>query len=187
MNEGALVFASIIMGVAVTDLLSSFHRLLGARERVRWDWLTLVVTALVLLTLVQIWWRLAGSGSAPLTLGAFLPTLAVLIVLFLLAAAVLPDEIGEGRFDLRDHYRRQHRVIWSMFATALAILLLTEGMAKVGSGIPWHRAIMDKLGDLLVLGLMISLAVVRARKWHAGVLLALLLTGPLGWLALVLR
>ncbi len=36
--EHVIVFISIIIGLAVGDLLVSFHRLLRERRRVRWAW-----------------------------------------------------------------------------------------------------------------------------------------------------
>jgi hypothetical protein len=52
--EGALVFASIIVGIAVADELVSVHRLLRHRHKVGWDWAALVVALLVLLAQVQV-------------------------------------------------------------------------------------------------------------------------------------
>ena len=89
--EGALIFASIIIGLAVADELVSLHRLLRHRHKVRWDWAAPVVALYVLLSQVQIWWSL-GRGHGALTIGSFLPVLALLIFLFLLASAVLPTK-----------------------------------------------------------------------------------------------
>ncbi len=50
--EQALVFASIILGIAVSDEIVSLNRLLRARARVRWDWPPLAIAALVLLIAV---------------------------------------------------------------------------------------------------------------------------------------
>jgi uncharacterized membrane protein YkvI len=91
MNENVLVFVGIIVGVAVSDQLSSLHRLLRQRTSVRWDWLLLWMAALVLLTLIQVWWSLASMPAGRVTIGAFLPGVVLLILLFLLSAASLPD------------------------------------------------------------------------------------------------
>ena len=37
------VFSAIIIGLAVADLATSFHKLMRNRDRVRWDWLIFAV------------------------------------------------------------------------------------------------------------------------------------------------
>lgn len=182
MNEGALVFASIIVGVAVTDLLTSFHRLLRSRGHVRWDFIPLWVALSVLLTLVQVWWGLAGDEQVSLTIRAFLPTLAVLIILFLLAAAVLPDEATPEGVDLRAFYNEHQRTIWVLYAAALAVLIARNSARTLLEGGTWSMVVDRGLGDVIVLFIMISLAVFRARWWHV-VGLAILSTGPIHWLS----
>src|ERR1044072_2671587 len=113
--EGALIFASIIIGIAVADELVSLHRLLRHRRKVRWDWAAPVVALYVLLSQVQIWWSF-GREAGALTIAAFLPMLLLLILLFLLASAVLPDEVPEEGIDLRTYYHDNGSYIWTLFA-----------------------------------------------------------------------
>ena len=42
-SEYVMVFNPIIVGLAVADVLFSFHRLLRARARVKWFWMTPVL------------------------------------------------------------------------------------------------------------------------------------------------
>lgn len=182
MNEGALVFASIIVGVAVTDLLTSFHRLLRARQRVQWDFLPLWVALSVLLTLVQVWWGLAGEEQTSLTIRAFLPTLTVLIILFLLSAAALPDDAGPEGVDLRAFYLEHQRTIWILYSAALATLIAGNAISTLTEGGGWQMVVDNAVGDAIVLLIMMSLAVFRTRWWHI-VGLAVLSTGPIHWLS----
>jgi hypothetical protein len=148
---------------------------------VRWDWAALAVAFLVLLTIVQMWWTIAQPSAKSMTIGAFLPTLVELILLFLLASAVLPDSLPEDGIDLRTYYHDNGGYIWTLFAMALGWLIATGvvGMApKVGI---W-AALGGQAEELIVLGVMISLIFVRRRWWHA-VGLCLLAGGPLGWLS----
>ena len=181
MNENVLVFASIIVGVAVADQLTSLHRLLKRRREVRWDWLLLWVATLVLLTQIQIWWTLAGQRQGPITIGAFLPLIVELILLFLLAAASLPDEAGAESPDLKRYYKEQGRYIWSLYALALGWLLVTQMVAEaVRKG---GFSIGDHLIEFGILALMASMALVQRRAWHVVGLAVLTYTGPLGWLS----
>ena len=182
MTESALVFASIIVGLAITNELVNLHRLLQARSRVRWDWATPALALVVLMTLVQIWWLIAQPAQGPMTIGRFLPALIELILLFLLASAVLPDEVPAEGIGLRDYYAGNRVYIWSLFAAALSWAILGKLIAVVAEGAPFLRAAATLGPDLIVLGLMISLIIVRKRWWHAAVLVVLML-GPVGWLS----
>jgi len=179
--ENVLVFVSIIVGLGVADILVSFQRLLRARKLVRWDWAALIVALLALLVLVQSWWSIAQPGAKTMTIGAFLPTLVELILLFLLASATLPDEVPSGGVDLRAYYQEQGSYIWTLFAGALAWLMATEIVTALPRlGIAGAFAL--KAEEFIVLAVMISLIFVRARWWHA-IGLILLAGGPIGWLS----
>ena len=182
MNDNVLVFASIILGVAVSDQLTSLHRLLKRRSEVRWDPLLLWVAALVLLTQIQIWWSLAGERqSGSITIGAFLPLLVLLVLLFLLAAASLPDELDPGPIDLRFYYARQSRYIWTLYALSLGWLIGTQA---VQGAIEQGRLSLGQNADEIgIIAFMASMAIVRPRTWHAVGLAVLTYTGPVGWLA----
>jgi hypothetical protein len=179
--EGALVFASIILGVGVTDELMSLHRLIRVRQRVRWDWAVPAIALLVLLTVVQIWWSIQGLRG-PLTIGAFLPVVVELVLLFLLAAAVLPDQVPDDGLDLRTYYDENGSYIWSLYAAALGWWIVTRIATEKGAGASVANLLDSYALDVLVFALMISLIFVRRRWWHAVVLL-ILYTGPIGWLS----
>lgn len=179
MNENVLVFVGIIVGVAVSDQLSSLHRLLRQRELVRWDWLLLWMAALVLLTLIQVWWSLASMPAGRVTIGAFLPGVVLLILLFLLSAASLPDSDDPNRLDLPAYYQRQSRYIWTLFTLALVWLTTTSAVQRATSG---QLSIVGLAPELLVIAVMASMAVLRRRWWHAVGLALLTWTGPIGWL-----
>jgi hypothetical protein len=152
------------------------------RSEVRWDPLLLWVAALVLLTQVQIWWSLAGERqSGSITIGAFLPLLVLLVLLFLLAAASLPDELDLGPMDLRFYYARQSRYIWTLYALSLGWLIGTQA---VQGAIEQGRLSLGQNADEMgIIEFMASMAIVRRRAWHAVGLAVLTYTGPVGWLA----
>lgn len=182
MVENALVFASIIVGVAVTDELVSLHRLLRMRKRVRWDWAILAVALLILLTIVQIWWSIAQPDPRPWTIARFLPLLVELILLFLLASAALPDEVPDEGIDLRTYYDENGSYIWSLFALALGWLIVAGDIGAVAAGGPLFQILANQLVEFVILVVMVSLIFLRKRWWHA-VALVLLASGPIGWLS----
>jgi hypothetical protein len=176
-----LVFVSIVIGLGVTDILVSLHRLLRARAQVRWDWAALAVAFLVLLTIVQMWWTIAQPSAKSMTIGAFLPMLVELVLLFLLASAVLPDSLPPEGIDLKAYYHDNGGYIWTLFAAALAWLVATDFVVTAP-----RLGIRASLGrsaeEFIVLAVMVSLIFVRRRWWHA-IGLCVLAGGPIGWLS----
>lgn len=180
--EYTSVMASIIVGLAMVDILVSLNRLIRAGGSVRWHWAAPATALLVALTLLQIWWSIYSPQDAATTIGQFLPLLVELVLLFLLAAAVLPDEIPAGGLDLRLYYDRNGRYFWSLFTAALGWLILVEGVETVANGESMGRLLETRLVDLGVLAVFASLIFVRRLWWHA-IALVLLATGPIGWLS----
>lgn len=180
--EQALVFASIIVGLAVGDEIVSLHRLLRARAVVRWDWAPLAVALLVMLTLVQVWWAVAQPAGDRLSIGGFLPILVQLVLLVLLASAVLPDAVPDEGIDLAAYYDADGRYIWTLFALSFgwAILASAAGAASTFEG--FVTGLAQRIGEIAILGVMIGLALTRDRRWHVAGLVILSL-GPLGWLS----
>ena len=53
--ERVAVLVAIVLGLALAELGTSFHRLMRAGERVRWDWMSPALAVLMLLQTVQFW------------------------------------------------------------------------------------------------------------------------------------
>ena len=180
--EYLLAFVSILVGLAVADLSVSFHQLLRARNRVRWDWLSLTAALLVLLLILNFWWGFYRMGQAEVwtQYGAFLVLAASLINLFLLASAALPDHIPEAGLDLATYYVENQRYFWILFAvfSALAIALyLLPASDRIG-GTRWATAVVP---NVVLTGLYLSLAFVRNRRYHALLVPLLLAVFGLQW------
>ena len=112
-------FVSIVLAVALTDMIHSAHRLLRARQRVQWDPLAplLAMTVFVLLL-----WNFFGLwGDAQFTRLTFNGLLAMMTVptLYTFAAfAVLPDEVPAEGLDLREFYFDNRRYVVILLALA---------------------------------------------------------------------
>jgi len=176
------VLASIIIGLALVDILVSLNRLIRAGRSVRWHWAAPAAALLVVLTIIQIWWSIYRPQDAPMTIGQFLPLLVQLVLLFLLAAAAFPDEVPAGGLDLRLYYDRNGPYFWSLFSAALAWLLVVDAIELLVKGESVLLLVDARLVDLAVLGVFVSLIFVRRLWWHS-IALVLLGSGPLGWLS----
>ena len=179
--EYTSVLASIIIGLGLVDILVSLNRLIRAGRLVRWHWAAPAAALLVVLTLIQIWWSLYRPQDSSITIGQFLPLFLELVILFLLAAAALPDDVAPEGVDLKAYYHRNGPYFWSLFTAALGWLLLVEVIGALVDG-----SLLEFLGqrvvDVLVLVVFTSLIFVRRLWWHA-VALVLLSSGPIGWLS----
>jgi hypothetical protein len=123
------VFSAIIIGLAVADLVTSFHKLMRHRERVDWDWLIFAVVLLVLLNLVAVWWvTLLWYGSVKdMSIAAYLPDLAILLVLFLATAAILPDDVPADGLNLRTFYLSNSSYFWTLWSILIALTIVVLG------------------------------------------------------------
>jgi hypothetical protein len=120
----------------------SLHRLLRAGRRVRWDWLTPPAALFVVAAVVNTWWTTGQAFSQALTLAAFLPNLVSLILLFLLASAILPDEVPAEGLDLGAYYLSNRTYFWGLFSAWVAALVLNESLILARSG----RSAIDIVG-----------------------------------------
>jgi len=125
------VLLSIILGLAITQILKGFRGIVLARTRVRMYWPVVAWAALLLLIDVQSWWAMFGLRSiASWTFPAFFVVLTQTIVLYMLAAIVLPDFTGE-KIDLSTHYHAHTR--W-FFGLLVLVLLISLGKDVVLTG-----------------------------------------------------
>jgi len=114
------VLLSIILGLAITQILKGVRGMVLSRARVVPYWPTFVFAAFLFLVDVQVWWaffemRRVQEWTFPL----FALVLTQTTSLYLLAALVLPDFFGEQTIDLRKHYYAHHRIFFSLFIVTL--------------------------------------------------------------------
>ena len=121
------VLLSIILGLAITQILKGFRGLALSRARVVVYWPTLVLAGLLLLINVQSWW--ASFGMREIRVWTF-PMFAVVLLqttlAYMLAALVLPDFFGEQKVDLREHYFAHRRIFFGLFVLTLLVSLAKD-------------------------------------------------------------
>jgi O-antigen/teichoic acid export membrane protein len=112
----AMGLVSIVVGIAISDLALSFHKLFRHRRTLSWDARTLLAAALTFVVLFSMWFDLWSVHGRPEILNyPFLLSIIVeLVLLFLMATAVLPDE-PLPKDDLATFYDNNARSIWTFF------------------------------------------------------------------------
>jgi hypothetical protein len=115
--EYALGLITILVSLALADIVMCFHRLLRNASRVNWDGRVLIAAALVILEIVRLWfaqWTIRDVAQAE-TFSVYLAIFIEILLLVLLAASALPDEVGE-KCDLAAFYDSNRRYFWGVFA-----------------------------------------------------------------------
>lgn len=183
--EYLLALVSILIGLAVADLSASLHRLLRARQRVRWDWLPLAAALLVMMLILEFWWIFYGLGDSPVWThyGAFLVLAASLVCMFLLASATLPDEVPDEGIDLIHYYGENGRYFWSLFSLFVLLMIAVELVAERDhlrdTSVLWRTLL-----NLTLVAFLFSLATVRDRRYHVVVVPVLLVVLTAQWFQL---
>ncbi|MBA2671026.1 MAG: hypothetical protein H0U67_11700 [Gemmatimonadetes bacterium] len=180
--EYILALVSILIGLAVADLSGSLHRLLRARHHVQWDWLPLVAALMVMMLILEFWWIFYGVGTSVAWTGysAFLVLAASLVCMFLLASATLPDVVPEEGIDLSRYYRENGRYFWSLFGLFVLLMIAVELVAEWDQ-IRSTALLRRTLLNLVFVGMLLSLANVRNRRYHAVLVPVLLVVVTIQW------
>ncbi len=138
-SEHLLVLVSIIIGLAITDLLTSVRQLVRARRRVRLHWLPLAVAGIFFLGLVQFWWaffRIVQAEIWSTNFFAFLLLLLMPVLLYLATSSLLPDpaEMDETT-SLLDYYMEGRVWVFGLLALNILVILLSE---TIRGDPPWN-------------------------------------------------
>ena len=166
------VLVSIIVGLALTQLLSGAARLIQLRRRVPIHATTVLWMAMLFLIDIQVWWvAFERRAAQQWTFFNFLLYLLIPIGVFLLSYLVLPDMGDEDAPDLRANFENNRPWFFGLLAT-LPMVSLLEQWVREG------RLQLDGDAGFRVAFAALSLVAARVRSpryqlWNAGVALAL--------------
>jgi hypothetical protein len=155
------VLLSIILGLAIAQVLLGFRGLILTRAKVKLYLPTIIWAGMVLLIVIQAWW--ASFDLRMRTNWTFLAFIVIVlqtISVYMAAAVVLPDISAHSIVDLRDHYFA-HRS-W-FFGFLLAGVVCSAAKEFVLNG---HLP--DRLNGAfhLVFILASIIAAITRREWH---------------------
>jgi hypothetical protein len=102
------VLLSIILGLAIAEVLQGYRMLLIARSTVKLYPPPLIWSAIMLLLAVHFWWASFGLAKRDnWDFSAFSAVLMQTVMLFMGAALLLPNKRSDDAIDLRAHYYRE--------------------------------------------------------------------------------
>lgn len=184
--EYLAAFVTIVLAVAITDMIQSTHRLIRGRKRVKWDILPLIFAAIVAATIVAEFFSLwATFAVTEITFLRLMWILLIPTLYALLAYSVLPDEVPEEGLDLRRFYSSERRS-WVVIFGAATLLDVVRSLSLIGHKREWAIEYLSYVAMLLPPALLALWLMWQgwSRRWDvAAVLLlaALAIYGMIGW------
>ncbi len=161
---------TVIYGLMLTDLFASLHRLIRSRKIVKWNWLPLLASWYLFLLIIKNWWDLAipENNLTEYSIIYFVAYGHLLILLYLLASAVLPDKIQKKSIDLKEYYFQNHRYFWGLMTAVGLISILFSVITTVIQDSPLNMY--NVIANIIFLLLTITLAISK-RYWIHSILL----------------
>ena len=154
------VLLSIILGLAITQVLKGFRGMLLTRARVRFYWPSVMWSCTLLLLFVQSWWAMFYMRNITAwTFPMFGIVVLQTIVEYMLSAIVLPDFFGTESIDLHEHYYAHRRLF---FGLIVLVLLISLGKSYVIDG---HLPEPVNTGFQLSFIAVSVIALITRREW----------------------
>lgn len=153
------VLLSIILGLAIAQVLQGYRALLLARGRVRLDAAPLIWSGLLLFFVAQAWW--ASFDLNARRSWDFLDFAVILLqmgLLYMLSALVLPDVPPEQPVDLNRHFARHRKAFFAFLIAMVASSVLKEAVLE-------HRlpGLVNLLFHLLLIAMGVAGILLRGR------------------------
>jgi hypothetical protein len=121
------VLLSIILGLAIAQVLQGYRSVLLARGRVRLSAPVLIWSGLVLLFATQAWWASFGLRDRPhWDFLSFAIILLQMTLLYMLSAVIFPDVGGADEIDLIDHFERHRIIFYALLIAMLVVSILKD-------------------------------------------------------------
>jgi hypothetical protein len=165
--------SAVILGLALAHLASSVHRLALAGRRVRWAVEPVLLAAIIFLVIVSVWlFQWSGRAAGGTTIGLMLLQVLKLLLPFLAAAFVLPEQVPEtGEVDLHAHYDRSRAFTFGALIAGLLLFWIHDLVQSAFEGQPVALGDALRWGPWPYVALYLLLIFVRTR-WINVVLLA---------------
>lgn len=155
------VLLSVVIGLAVAEILQGFRSRIIAAERVQSFWPVRVWSVTMLLVCAQTWWAMFGLRSRHAwTFDQFLVLLGQVIVLYLACGILYPEFGDKNKVDMRAHYFAQRKRLFAF--------LLIGAVLSISRDLVLNHAWPDRL-NLAFHGLWIvtvGVAILTANEWY---------------------
>ncbi len=131
------VLFSVILGLALTQILKGFRALMLARSRVRVYWPALIWAALMVLVVAQAWWGMFGMRDfREWNFAMYAVVVFQITLMYLVSGLAIPDIPAEGVFDMRKAYFANKQWFFGLLALTVATTFLKDFVTtgRIGLG-----------------------------------------------------
>ena len=174
--------SAVILGLALTHLASSLHRLALAGRQVRWAPEPILLSGIIFLVIVSVWlFQWPDRNVSQTTIGLMLLQVCKLLLPYLAAAFVLPEQVApEEEIDLLTHYNRTRTFTFGALIAGL-LLFWVFNLARESMYGPGPFSLLKALaaGPWPLVGLYTLLIFIRVRWVNIIVLTGVFLA--FGW------
>jgi len=132
------ILMSIVLGLAIANVLARIATVITARERVDFYWPPIAWAIWLFFICVQHWWAEWGARhTLRWNFGTYWLELLVPVDLFLLSALVLPERDEAGKIDLGAWYFHNRAWFFAVmfFLPLLSIAAEVARTGRIGSGV----------------------------------------------------
>jgi hypothetical protein len=169
-----VVLISIVLGLAITNVLTRLALVMQSRDRTHFYWPPVAWAVWIFFISIQHWWaQWSWRTSRDPNFGGFLLQISTPVLLFLLTALVLPDKEEDGKLDLEAWYFRNRTWFFGLLFF-VPLVSIVEEVVRIGH--------MDSLPNLVFLIAFDVIAVVsffitsrRAGEWMTALVMAMTL------------
>lgn len=156
------VLLSIVIGLAITQVLQGLRVLMLSRATARLYAPSLIWTGLVLLIATQMWWSSFGLRDVEEWTFALYGLILLQVALFYLASGLVLPDLTPDNIDLEADYYRNRRWFFGLLAAAAVVSVLKD-VALEGE-LPESR---NLLFHIMLISSCIAAIVSRSRLYHA--------------------
>ena len=137
------VLLSVILGLAIQQVLLGYRGLALSRRQISWYAPPLIWSVLILLMVAQHWWSSFGlAGRSDWSFALFATILVQTALFYMMAAVVLPDVPVDQPTDLKAHYYREVPVFFAVGSATIAWSMfrqyMLDGHLPLGINLGFH-------------------------------------------------
>lgn len=166
--EFSTVLVSIVVAIAITEILATWGRMIRLRRRVKPYWVHVGWMALVLLLAIQFWWSLWELREWPdWNFFQFLFLLMPFLTLVVLAFLMCPDLATADYETAEEYFYRNSSWTFGLASVFIVQLMVVNPVLR---GETW-LGLPNQIRGAALLSIL-PLAFSRSRRIHAGVVIA---------------
>jgi hypothetical protein len=156
------VLFSVILGLALTQILKGFRALMLARSRVKVYWPALIWAVLLIFVVAQAWWGMfAMREFGAWTFAMYAIVVFQITLMYLVAGLTIPDIPAEGTFDMREAYFANRSWFFGLLALTVASTFVKDFITTGHVGTGWNANFLEFNLLLFVLA-----AIIKWRWFH---------------------